>query len=189
MNTNTSTGTGTGRRTRVLKVALAGIAILGIGAAITTAAWTDDVFFGADATASSFDLQGAANPEGAACDATLTYGDEGLPGDVAEIDITTAELGALSPEDVVVVPFCLYNAGSLSGTLTPPAAGGVTVAGTLFDGGFLTPADIAVALDATTIAAGGYVAGTMTVTTPDDWTDEAFSLAAHISFVVTGTSD
>ena len=188
MNTNTSTDTGSGRRTRVLRVALAGIAILGIGAAITTAAWTDDVFFGADATASSFDLQGAPNPTGVACGPTLTYGDVGLPGDEAEIDITTTELGALSPDDVVVVPFCLYNAGSLSGTLTPPAAGGVTVTGTLFDGGFLTADDVTVALDATTIAAGGYVAGTMTVTTPDDWTSTAFGLAAHINFVVTGTS-
>lgn len=187
MDTNTSTGPG--RRTRVLKIALAGIAILGIGAAITTAAWTDDVFFGADATASSFDLQGAANPTGAACDGTLTYGDDGLPGDEAEIDITTADLGALSPSETVDVPFCLFNAGSLGGTLTTPAPADITVTGTLFDGGYLTPADITVVLDAATITAGGYVSGTMTVTTPSNWTEAAFGLAAHISFVVTGTSD
>ncbi len=44
-------------------------------------------------------------------------------------------------------------------------------------------------LDAATITAGGYVSGTMTVTTPSNWTEAAFGLAAHISFVVTGTSD
>ncbi len=47
-----------GRKRPTLRLVLAGIAVLGIGAAITTAAWTDDVFFSATATASSFDLQG-----------------------------------------------------------------------------------------------------------------------------------
>lgn len=188
-NTNTNTNTGPGRRTRVIKIAIAGLAVIGIGAAITTAAWTDDVFFGADATASSFDLQGAANPAGIACDDTLAYGDVGLPGDEAEIDISTADLDALSPDDSVEVPFCLFNDGSLGGTLTGPALADIVVTGTLFDGGFLAPADIDVALDAATITAGGYVAGTMTVNTPADWTEAAFGLEAHIAFVVTGTSD
>lgn len=41
------------------RLILAGVAVLGVGAAITTAAWTDNVFFEADASAAgSVDLQG-----------------------------------------------------------------------------------------------------------------------------------
>ena len=47
-----------GRKRSTLRLVLAGVAIAGVGAAITTAVWTDDVFFSATATASSFDLQG-----------------------------------------------------------------------------------------------------------------------------------
>ncbi|UOE43815.1 hypothetical protein [Agromyces larvae] len=183
MNTQNQTS----RRTRVLKIALAGIAVAGIGAALTTAAWTDDVLFSADATASSFDLQGAANPSGGPCDDSLTYGDEGLSTPDVAIDITTeGELGALAPGEVYEVPFCLYNDGSLAGTLTGPET--ITVEGTLVEGNYLSADDLEVTLDATTIAAGGYVGGTLTVTTPAEWDDDAFEDEAHISFTVTGES-
>ena len=35
-----------GRRRKITKFALAGVAVLGVGAALTSAAWTDNVFFG-----------------------------------------------------------------------------------------------------------------------------------------------
>jgi hypothetical protein len=171
------------RTSSVVRLVLAGVAVVGIGAAITTAAWTDDVFFTATAEASSFDLQGA--PLGAAADcATATpYGDLGLPGDDVAIDITTAELGALIPEEPVDVEFCLFNDGSLDGTLT---LGTVAITGDLATS--LLPADIAVVLDAATITAGGYVGGTMTVTPPASWTEAVFGDTGVITFTVTGDS-
>ena len=39
-----------GRRRKVTKFALAGVAVLGVGAALTSAAWTDNVFFGGHGT-------------------------------------------------------------------------------------------------------------------------------------------
>ena len=79
-----------------LKLVLAGIAIVGVGAAITTAVWTDNVFFSATATASSFDLQGRqADPD--------AWQDVGIPGDsdTTPITLSTAELSALSPSETV----------------------------------------------------------------------------------------
>ena len=46
------------KRRKVTKFALAGVAVLGIGAAATSAAWSDNVFFGAEAAAADFELQG-----------------------------------------------------------------------------------------------------------------------------------
>ena len=59
------------RRARRVKIGLAGLAVLGVGAALTSAAWTDVVFFDADVTTGNFNLQGAlpadqAAPVGAA---------------------------------------------------------------------------------------------------------------------------
>ena len=171
------------RTSSVVRLALAGVAVIGIGAAITTAAWTDNVFFTASAEASSFDLQGAPLGAAADCAAATPYGDLGLPGDEVAINITTAELGALIPEEPVAVEFCLFNAGSVDGTLT---LGTVAVTGDL--GTSLLPADVAVALDATTIAAGAYVGGTMTVTPPASWTEAVFGDTGVITFMVTGDS-
>jgi len=46
------------KRRKVTKFALAGVAVLGVGAAATSAAWSDNVFFGAEAAAADFELQG-----------------------------------------------------------------------------------------------------------------------------------
>lgn len=48
----------TNRRRKVTKFALAGVAVLGVGAALTSAAWSDNVFFGGSAEAADFELQG-----------------------------------------------------------------------------------------------------------------------------------
>lgn len=50
-----------GRRRKVTKFALAGIAVLGVGAALTSAAWTDDVFFGGSASSGTAELDGSTN--------------------------------------------------------------------------------------------------------------------------------
>ena len=47
-----------GRKRKITKFALAGVAVLGVGAALTSAAWTDNVLFGGTATSGSIDLVG-----------------------------------------------------------------------------------------------------------------------------------
>jgi hypothetical protein len=46
------------RRRKVTKFALAGVAVLGVGAALTSAAWSDNVWFGGATDAADFELQG-----------------------------------------------------------------------------------------------------------------------------------
>ena len=56
-----------GRKRKITKFALAGVAVLGLGAAFTSAAWSDDVFFGGDTAAADFELSGSisGDPAGA----------------------------------------------------------------------------------------------------------------------------
>lgn len=63
-----------GRRRKITKFALAGVAVLGVGAALTSAAWTDNVWFGGSATTGDLDLQGRANPGD-----TWSEGSESIP--------------------------------------------------------------------------------------------------------------
>jgi hypothetical protein len=43
-----------GRRRKITKFALGGVAVLGVGAALTSAAWSDKVWFGGDADSAAF---------------------------------------------------------------------------------------------------------------------------------------
>jgi hypothetical protein len=49
----------TGRRRKITKFALAGVAVLGVGAALTSAAWSDNVWFGGNTAAADFELSGS----------------------------------------------------------------------------------------------------------------------------------
>jgi hypothetical protein len=46
------------RKRKITKFALAGVAVLGVGAALTSAAWSDNVFFAGTSSTGSLDLQG-----------------------------------------------------------------------------------------------------------------------------------
>lgn len=167
-----------------MKLVLAGVAIAGIGAAITTALWTDDVFFSATATASSFDLQDAASPAG-------PWSDVGVPGDEAVVTITAAGLDALSPSTTVDVPFYLCNRGTTAGTVsavsTPAigdplgAAAGATLTATV------TPSLVGTALPPDPTCATPVV-GTLRVATTAAFPSATQGLTGAITFTVTGTS-
>jgi hypothetical protein len=47
-----------GRNRKIAKFGLAGIAIIGVGAGLTSAAWTDNVWFAGTAESAAFELQG-----------------------------------------------------------------------------------------------------------------------------------
>ena len=173
------------RKRATLKIVLAGVAIAGVGAAITTAVWTDDVLFGATATASSFDLQGSATG------AAGSWADEGVPGDDAVITITAAGLDALSPGMTINVPFYLCNVGTTAGTVTnvtlPAIADPLgSAAGAELTATVTTPI-VGAALPSDPTCATP-VAGTLQVVTTDDFPPEAQGLSGAITFTVTGTS-
>ena len=53
-----------GRRRKITKFALAGVAVLGVGAALTSAAWSYDVWFRGDTQAGNVQLAGSVNAAG-----------------------------------------------------------------------------------------------------------------------------
>lgn len=175
-----------GRR-NAIRIALAAVAIAGIGAAVTTAVWTDNVFFSATATASSYDLQGRAGTDGAWLDA-------GIPGDsdTTPIALTSTELGSLSPSESFDVQFELCNVGTTGGTIT--AISTPVLSGTLFDtaGTEVTATVTAPAVGTATPSdptCATPIAGTLTVTTTAAFPAAAQGQTGTITFNVTGTSD
>ena len=93
------------RRARRVKIGLAGLAVLGIGAALTSAAWTDVVFFDADVTTGNFNLQGAlpadqaapaAPPDGAAWEES---------DDITAITLTFDQIQVAPDESVVLTGY------------------------------------------------------------------------------------
>ncbi|MCS0500705.1 hypothetical protein [Protaetiibacter mangrovi] len=177
------------RRRRIglaARLSLASIAVVGIGAAITIAAWTDDVYFGATATSSSFDLQGRVGAG--------DWEDIGIPGETTEtapieLDVDAVEL---SPGVDVDLPFELCNVGTADGTIT--AISTPTLAGELFD---TAGAEVTATVDAPSVGTAvpsdptcaSPISGNLNITTTADFPPAAMGLDGTIVFFVTGTSD
>lgn len=100
-----SEGTVRARRNRsvVVRLALAAIALFGIGATITMAAWQDTVVFEADATAGTFSLEGRVDT-----------------GDWAAGPLAI-DLDGLIPGDSRVFRVQVRNSGTVSGDVSAPA--------------------------------------------------------------------
>ena len=98
-------------RRKVLAV-LAGGVVLGVGAAVTLAAWNDSEFATGTFTAGQFNLEGS-------IDGT-DYDEHDSAGDAAEI-VFTAGFDALAPGQVVYAPFWvrLDASTTVDATLTP----------------------------------------------------------------------
>lgn len=108
------------KRRKVLAI-LAGGLVLGVGTAVTLAAWNDSEFASGDFTAGSFNLEGAV--DGAAG----TYEEHESAGAAAEIAFTV-DASNMAPEDTVYAPFWvrLDDATTSPATLT---AAGITGSG------------------------------------------------------------
>ena len=171
----------TKRRRKIAKFALAGVAVLGVGAALTSAAWTDDVFFAADATSGTFDLQGSL--DGTDWFDVATVDDTSA---TAPIQIPASAFENMAPNDVRVVTLHLKNAGSVPLTLSAPA---ITETGDLFaDLGANVAVTVGPYTPGGTLAAGDTTTFTVTLTAPD-WADTDYTnLTGDILVVVTGTS-
>lgn len=156
------------RRRKVTKFALAGVAVLGVGAALTSAAWTDNVWFGATATAGNVNLQGrvagsSAWSEGAAQAGLITV---------------PASLSNLGPGQSRSITLELQNAGTVDLTIDAPA---ITGTGPLFVGGTLIDTSTDVVFGGYTeggtvdgkLSAGETASFTVTVSTDSTWPNSA----------------
>lgn len=168
---------------KVAKFVLAGIAVLGIGAAATMAVWTDDVWFSAEAEAATFDLQGALSPDGP----WLDVGVDETPNDSSDdtaIVIPVEEFGNVLPSFDNTVTVYLRNAGSTDIALSNPVE---STTGTIFAG--TDPATVTVsAPEASTLAPTDETSFDIQLTTSADWPNSYQSAEGTISVVVVGTA-
>jgi predicted ribosomally synthesized peptide with SipW-like signal peptide len=171
MGTRTDTTETTDRRSRrrgvvILKFGLAGAALLGIAAAATSAAWTDNAWFSASAHAATVKLTASTSLAG-----PFSNADTGNGG--TSITFGAAEYGQLNQNVTKPVTLYLQNEGSVALTVTA-----VTTTGT---GGIFTAAgsDPGTADDAATVTsdlvagtvipAGAIIPFTVTLQTPVGW--------------------
>lgn len=146
-------GTAEDRKRRngaVLKFGLAGLALLGIGAAATSAAWSDDAFFSADANAAKVEL--TASIDGS----HFSHTTSGAP---------------------IVIPVGLLNEGATvdrtltvknEGTVKVDLSDAVATDGAVFDAP--SPATLSVgALSATTLEPGDSATISFLLKTPTSW--------------------
>ncbi|WP_297082440.1 hypothetical protein [uncultured Demequina sp.] len=174
------------RRRKRVRLILAGVAVAGIGAAVTTAAWTDDVWFSADVSGAEFDLQGGLVSGGPYEDVGDAATDllEGDPSDDVVIQIPAGTFEDLVPDADETVTLYLYNDGTTDIDLSSPLA---TPTGAIFGGA--TPPTVTVgALGATTLAPGDETSFDVQITTPDDWPVDYIGLTGGVTVVVVGTA-
>lgn len=142
---------------RKILAVLAGGLVLGVGAAVTLAAWNDSEFAKGTFTAGSFTFTGSADG--------TTFSDHATTGAAASL---TFELNPtnLSPGDVVYAPYALRLGGTYDATLASVAP--------VADGDFATPGKLTYAVvstgttfgcDAAAFGAGTAVPTTMTTGT------------------------
>ena len=164
------------RRRVVVKYALAGAALLGIGAGVTSAAWTDDAWFSATMTSASVELR-------ASVDTPVNFVDADTS--VVAVVVPAATFQNLLPNQVRTYTLRLQNTSSVPLTVPAPVFAG---SGALF----AAPKPVIVTFSPTvgTLAVNAQTAVTMTVTAPD-WltTDTAYQAAAGSGTIrFTGTA-
>ncbi len=118
------------RRATITKLALAAVAVLGVGAALTSAAWTDDAWFTASATAGEVELEGRAVAVPPETELDWSEADDAGTAVVVPAD----RLEGLVPEEVRTFDIELRNSSSVplyvtlatvdpAGALLEPASG------------------------------------------------------------------
>ncbi|MFV0635043.1 hypothetical protein [Demequina sp.] len=178
-----STPTNAHKRTTLAKFSLAGIAVLGIGAAATAAAWTDDVWFTAEAEAATFDLQGSVDGS--------TWLDVGVdpvpddPDDDVAIVIPATEFAGIGPDYSHTTTLYLKNAGTSDITLAGPNASDT---GAIFEGTDGATVVVSPALTGTVLTPDEQVTFNVTVETSADWPLSYQGTTGTITVQVTGTA-
>ncbi|MEE6287269.1 SipW-dependent-type signal peptide-containing protein [Georgenia sp. MJ173] len=125
-----STTTATTARSKKVKAALAGGLVLGIGAAVTLASWTDQAYVDAQFGTSEFNIQVQTTEE-----AGWVEADQDAGADASTLAFTVDFADALQPGDTVYAPLDLQtDETSVAGTVTlEPASADDAGTGGLFD--------------------------------------------------------
>lgn len=152
------------RRRTILKFSLAIVALLGIGAAATSSAWTDDAWFSATASAASIELEGSLTQGG-------PYELADVVGDAIVIPAATFE--NMVPGEVRTVTLYLHNASTVA--LDVPA-GTVGATGTLFAGTNPVVVTLGAMTPASPLPADAEASVVLTLTAPD-WGNTVDDLA------------
>jgi len=164
------------RRRPLIAFGLAALAVGGIGAAATSAAWTDNVFFSAASQAATFNLQGSLNG---------TAWVESDNNGAIQLVVPASQFGNLLPGDTRSVTLHVQNLGSVNAALTSSVA---YAAGSTFT---TAPTATISGLAATLTPAGGAAASdsfTLTVTTPADWAPVNQGKNGTIVVTIAGTA-
>lgn len=141
------------------RIALAALATLGIGAAVTTAAWTDQVWFQAPAEAATFNLQARAS-------LSDEWGEYATEGESLIIPIDSSGFGNIVPgAGPLTTEVYVKNASSVDTSI----ALATVMSGTLFDAG--STVTVSATPDKTDLAAGEYATIQLTL--------EAGEIPAH----------
>lgn len=138
-----------------IRIGVAGLAALGIGAAITTAAWTDRVYFSAEGQAAGFNLQGSTTAAG-------PWDEYETVGDALVIPLVSSNFDDLIPnEDTRTLDVYVLNDSTVDAFITVSAAGD----GALFAAGSTVTTSAVSNVDA--IPAGEVATITVSVTPGD----------------------
>ena len=166
------------KRAAIIKFSFAGAALLGIGAAATSAAWTDDAWFSAAATTPTIQLQGG---NGAA---PTTWNNADTSGTAVVIPATAFQ--NLEPGVARSVQISLKNISTVPLIVAAPT---VVTSGTIFTG--TNPAIVsAIAAPGSLTALTGTATVTVTVTPPQAWNGSAAyqNATGSITLQFTGSS-
>ncbi|UUT35223.1 hypothetical protein [Microbacterium elymi] len=179
-DTTTRTARRTARQARkrrpIIAGALALLAVGGIGAAVTSAAWTDNVFFSAPAQAATFNLQGSLD------------GGSWVESDNAgsiQLVVPAATFANMLPGQTRTVTLQVKNTGTANAALTATAA---WTAGSTFT---TAPTLTAAPATGTLTAAGGAGATTtvtLTVAAPADWAAGNQGKSGTVQVTIAGTA-
>lgn len=144
------------KRRPLIAFALATLAVGGVGAAMTSAAWTDNVFFSAQADAATFDLQGSLDGK------TWQQSDSK---DAIQLVVPATTFAKLLPGETRTVTLHVKNLGNVKAAL----ASTVEWKGSTFTANpTAAVSDLAPTL-AAAATTGDTDSFTLTVTAPKDW--------------------
>lgn len=160
------------KRRGIVAALLAVLAVGGIGAAVTSAAWTDNVFYSADATAAEFNLQGSLDG------ATWVESDNK---NAIEIVVPASAFDELLPGEDRDVTLWVKNDSTVDATLAPATFE--------WDGAtFAANPTVAILGAPTTLTPGQEASFTLNLTTPADWADANQGETGTIIVTLQGTA-
>jgi len=164
------------RRAAIVRFGLAGVAVLGVGAAATSAAWTDDAWFAGSASAvEKVELQ-------ASVDGGQTWYDADAEGDAVSIPADAFDNLNQGADETIALQ--LKNASTVPLTL---GQGVLTTGGALFEG--TAPASATIHDPSSfTLDAGATDTVILQVTTPADWPESYQGATGTLTLQFTGES-